>query len=127
MYYLNIDELLEIHESIISEFWWLWWIKDKQQLESILQHLQNIEYYPTIIDKLTHLFFGIIKFHCFNDWNKRTAIWAVTVYLELNDFIIPDIFVKLEDIAIWVAKWEITKDTLSIIFKTIFISFNFKF
>ncbi len=125
MHYINIDDLIQIHDSILEEFWWLKWIKDKQQLESILQHIKNNEYYPNVIEKTTHLFFWIIKFHCFNDWNKRTAIWVLTVFLELNWYIIPDIFVKFEDIAIWVAKWEIDKKTLTIIIKTIFISFKF--
>ncbi len=124
MYYLSLNDLLQIHKNIINEFWWLWWVKDKQQLESILTHIQNNNYYPNFSSKLTHLFFWITKFHCFNDWNKRTAIWAVTVFLEFNKIKIPNIFVKLEDTAIWVAKWEIDKITLEKIFKTILISFN---
>jgi hypothetical protein len=33
----------------------------------------------------------------------------------------------MEDIAVWVAKWEIAKDDLKKIFKSMFISFNVKY
>jgi death-on-curing protein len=69
------------------------------------------------------LFFGIIKFHCFNDGNKRTAIWSLGLFFEINDFEIPAFFTKMEDIAIWVAKDEISKDDLKKLLKSILISF----
>lgn len=127
MIYLGTEDVLFIHNKIIQTFWWLPWIKDKQQIESILQHIQNDVYYNWIIEKSIHLFFGIIKFHCFNDWNKRTSIWALNVFWELNNIEIEDIYVKLEDIAIWVAKWEIKKEDLKVIFRSIMISFWYTF
>jgi death-on-curing protein len=47
---------------------------DKGKLESILQHIQNDDYYQTFEEKLTHLVFASNKFHCFQDGNKRIAI-----------------------------------------------------
>ena len=125
MYFLDVNEVLYIHDKIIGEFWWLSGIKDLGQIESILQHIQNDEYYKSFVTKLTHLFFWIIQFHPFNDGNKRTAILVTTIFLEMNDCVIPDIFVKLEDIAVWVAKWEIDKDTLEKFLKTLLISFDY--
>ena len=124
MYYLDLKDVLLIHNEILKKYWWLAWVKDEQQIWSVLQHIQNDEYYKWIIEKSCHLFFWIIKFHCFNDWNKRTSIWVLSIFWETNNINIPDLFVKLEDIAIWVAKWEITKEELRIIFKSIFISFS---
>ena len=124
MNYLEIDDILNLHDEILKEFWWLKWIKDKQQLESVLQHIQNNAYYENIIEKSTHLLFSIIKFHCFNDWNKRTAIWSLWLFWEINNISIPSLFVKLEDIAIWVAKNEISKEDLKKIIKSILISFD---
>lgn len=123
MKYLKTKDIINIHNDILKEFWWLMWVKDKQQIESILQHIQNDKYYKNIIEKWTHLFFWIIKFHCFNDWNKRTAISALWLFFEINDIKIPSLFVKLEDIAIWLAKNEITKNELKNIIKSILISF----
>jgi prophage maintenance system killer protein len=51
---------------------------DMGQLESVLEHIQNDDYYPTFADKLTHLFFCTCKFHCFLDGNKRIAITLCT-------------------------------------------------
>lgn len=123
MNFLSIEDILNLHNEILLKFWWLSWVKDKQQLESILQHIQNDEYYLDFLDKATHLFFWIIKFHCFNDGNKRTAIWSLWLFFEINDYEIPAFFTKMEDIAIWVAKNEISKEELRKIIKTILMSF----
>jgi len=84
MIYLEVNDILFIHNEFIEKFWWLWWVKDIQQIESILQHIQNDEYYKWIIEKSCHLFFWIIKFHCFNDGNKRTSIWTLNIFWKLN-------------------------------------------
>ncbi len=123
MNYLSIDDIIDLHNEILLEFWWLAGVKDKQQLESVLQHIQNDEYYGSFIEKSTHLFFSIIKFHCFNDGNKRTAIWSLWLFFEVNNFEIPSLFTKMEDIAIWVAKNEISKEELQKIIKSTLISF----
>lgn len=34
---------------------------DTGKLESVLAHIQNDDYYPTFIDKLTHLFFAPVN------------------------------------------------------------------
>lgn len=47
---------------------------DFERLESVLCNIQNDDWYPTFVDKLTHLFFSTCQFHCFADGNKRLAI-----------------------------------------------------
>ena len=39
------------------------------------------DWYPTFVDKLTHLFFCTCQFHCFSDGNKRLAITLSTLFL----------------------------------------------
>lgn len=36
---------------------------DLGRLDSVLQNIQNDDYYPTFVDKLTHLFFCTCEFH----------------------------------------------------------------
>ena len=48
---------------------------DLGQLDSVLQNIQNNEYYPTFADKMTPLFFCTCKFHCFQDGGANT--WRV--------------------------------------------------
>jgi death-on-curing protein len=72
--YFDVNLALNIHDKIIKKSGGLSGIKDKGQLESVLQNIQNDIYYPVIYDKLTHLIFGVNKFHCFFDGNKRTRV-----------------------------------------------------
>ncbi len=127
MNYLDVHDVINLHNNILEIFWWLSGIKDKQQIDSILQHIQNDDYYKNIVEKATHLFFWLINFHCFNDGNKRTAIWSLGLFLEINNIFIPSFFVKMEDIAIWVAKGNIKKEELHNILESIFISFNIQY
>ena len=46
---------------------------DTGKLESVLAHIQNDDYYPTFIDKLTHLFFCTCEFHCFADFVRTIS------------------------------------------------------
>lgn len=40
---------------------------DFGKLESVLYNIQNDDWYPTFVDKLTHLFFCTCQFHSFAD------------------------------------------------------------
>ena len=66
--YLTIEQAIEIHKLTVkisgggSDG-----ILDSGRLESVLQHIQNDDYYPTFEDKLTHLVFSANKFHYFED------------------------------------------------------------
>lgn len=102
--YFTPEEVIFIHDRLLKTFGGLSGMKNIGQLESLLFHIQNDVYYPTIIEKSAHLFFGIIQFHCFNDGNKRTAVVSLDNFLKLNDIIIEDLIIKMEDIAIGTAK-----------------------
>ena len=60
---------------------------DLGRLESVLQNIQNDDYYPTFDDKLTHLFFCVCEFHCFADGNKRLAITLSAQFLLFNEWV----------------------------------------
>jgi death-on-curing protein len=53
-----------------------------------LCHIQNDDYYPTIVDKVTHLLHSIACFHCFSNGNKRGAVAASAEFLFLNRYIL---------------------------------------
>lgn len=83
-------------------------------LESILTHIQNDIYYPTIEEKITHLVYAINKSHCFIDGNKRTSIALGAFLLELNglDFLVNKFFIEMENICVLVADNYIEKELL---------------
>jgi death on curing protein len=89
-------------------------ILNKGQIESILDHLRNDDYYPSFIKKLTHLFFSLNKFHCFEDGNKRIAISAGALFLNLNGYVfrIAEFIQEMENISYHVANGKINKEFL---------------
>lgn len=87
---------------------------DFGRLESVLYNIQNDKWYPTFIDKLTHLFFCICQFHCFADGNKRLAITLSTLFLLQNGYlgIAQTFLAKTENISLNVAAGKIDKELL---------------
>ena len=83
--YITFEEALETHQKTVEksgggdarEL-------DTGKLDSVLQHIQNDDYYPSFLDKLVHLFFCSCKFHCFTDGNKRIAITLSALFLLKN-------------------------------------------
>lgn len=84
------------------------------KLESVLEHIQNDDYYPTMEDKLTHLFFSANKFHCFADGNKRIAITLCVQMLLFNGYLYcaTEFLSEMENISYHVAAGNIDKDLL---------------
>ena len=60
---------------------------DFGKLEGVLCNIQNDDWYPTFVDKLTHLFFCTCQFHCFADGNKRLAITLSALFLLQNGYL----------------------------------------
>lgn len=121
--YPDIEKLIEFHKQLIQiwldtwewwSFWFLWW-KDKTDLQSIIDFIKNDDYYPHLIDKITHLMYSVNKNHIFADWNKRSSIYFSAYFLSLNIFdntLVEKYIRELEDIAVLVADNKISKDVL---------------
>lgn len=94
---------------------------DFGKLESVLYNIQNDDWYPTFVDKLTHLFFCTCQFHSFADGNKRLAITLSTLFLLLNGYLsIAETFLaKTENISLNVAASKIDKELLHKIMEAI--------
>lgn len=87
---------------------------DFNKLESVFLNIQNDDWYPTFIDKITHLFFCTCNFHCFADGNNRLAITLSTLFLLQNGYLaIANTFLaKMESISLNVAAGKIDKPLL---------------
>ena len=113
--YITLEQAIEIHRKTVlysgggalGHF-------DLGRLESVLQHIQNDDYYPTFVDKITHLFFCTCEFHCFEDGNKRLAITLSAYFLLLNGYmaVAKDFFCITENISYQVAAGKIDKELL---------------
>ena len=113
--YITLEEALAIHlKTVENSGGGLTQCIDSRKLESVLCHIQNDDYYPEFVDKLTHLFFCACQFHCFADGNKRIAITLSTQFLLKNGylFIAKDFIPKMENISYHVAAGKISKELL---------------
>ena len=113
--YITLDEAIEIHRKTIEKsgggavghF-------DLGRLDSVLENIQNDDYYPSFVDKLTHLFFCTCEFHCFEDGNKRLAITLSAQFLLSNGYMATAsaFFRNMENISYHVAAGKIEKELL---------------
>ncbi|EXF27851.1 death-on-curing protein [Finegoldia magna ALB8] len=113
--YLTLDQAKIIHNKTIQySGGGTYEALDVGKLDSVLQHIQNDDYYPSFVDKLTHLFFCTCQFHCFADGNKRLAITLSVQFLLLNGYmgIAKNFMVITENISYHVAAEKIDKELL---------------
>lgn len=113
--YLTLEQVIDIHAKTVevSGGGTLGHL-DLGKLESVLQNIQNDDYYPAFEDKLTHLFFSACKFHCFQDGNKRIAITLCAQMLLLNGYMYctSSFLREMENISYHVAAGRIDKKLL---------------
>lgn len=122
VYIKDIEEVIEIHRKTIevsgggSEG-----VLAIGSLNAALDHIQNDLYYPTFIDKLTHLVFAANKNHCFQDGNKRISITLGSIFLLKNGYLIAAqrFLYKMETISYHLAAGRIDKDFLHEIIESI--------
>ncbi|MDV6340949.1 type II toxin-antitoxin system death-on-curing family toxin [Nitrosomonas sp. Is24] len=113
--YLTLEQIIDIHAKTVevSGGGALGHL-DLGKLESVLQHIQDDDYYPTFEEKLTHLFFSACKFHCFQDGNKRIAITLSAQMLLFNGYLycVSSFLREMENISYHVAAGNIDKELL---------------
>ena len=113
--YLTIDQAIETHAKTVDKSGGgAMGHLDVGQLESVLHHIQNDEYYPTFESKLTHLFFSSNKFHSFEDGNKRIAITLCLQMLLINGYLYctGSFMRQMENVSHHVAAGNIGKELL---------------
>lgn len=113
--YLTLKQAIDIHAKTVevSGGGTLGHI-ELGKLESVLQNIQNDDYYPSFEEKLTHLFFSACKFHCFQDGNKRIAITLSAQMLLFNGYMycVSSFLREMENISYHVAAGNIDKELL---------------
>ncbi|HOD17749.1 MAG TPA: type II toxin-antitoxin system death-on-curing family toxin [Candidatus Cloacimonadota bacterium] len=113
--YINLKEALLTHKLTIEKSGGgNSGVLNDGQLDSILENIQNDDWYPTFEEKLTHLIFSVCKCHCFADGNKRIAIVLGFEFLLINGyyFAMTNFLEDMENISYHVAAGNIDKDLL---------------
>ncbi len=125
IYIEDIEEVKNIHQKTITvSGGGTNGILDTGLLEAAIEHIQNDLYYPTFIDKLTHLFFTANKSHCFQDGNKRIAISLGSMFLLKNGYLeaAQRFLYKMEAISYHLAAGRIDKKLLHKIINSVVYS-----
>ncbi|MCX6877535.1 MAG: Fic family protein [Verrucomicrobia bacterium] len=113
--YLTIETAVEVHAKTVAvSGGGALGAIDLSALMGVLEHIQNDDYYPTLEEKLTHLFFCACKFHCFQDGNKRIAITLCAQMLLYNGYMycVGQFMREAENISYHVAAGNISKNLL---------------
>lgn len=109
---LSIQDICAMHEQIIESTGGDQGIHDLGLLESAIRNIDQTfdgkELYPTLFDKAGQLFYSLVKNHAFKDGNKRTAIWVLQFYLNLNNYKLYVTDDELTTLALKAAKSEYT-------------------
>ena len=88
MIYLSIEQVIELHDSIVHQFGGLLGIREKGLLESALavpmMAVFGEELHKSVYNKAAAYLFYIARNHPFLDGNKRAATASALAFLRIN-------------------------------------------
>lgn len=119
--YFDLQHAVGVHDWIIENTGGRPGANDLGLLDSLLNHIQNDDYYPSFEEKLLHLVYAVNKSHAFADGNKRSSIALGAYFLELNGYAycVRHFVLSMENIAVWVAEGKICKELLGKILESL--------
>ncbi|MBM3700021.1 MAG: type II toxin-antitoxin system death-on-curing family toxin [Actinobacteria bacterium] len=86
---LDTDQVLYLHNLMCDATGGFPGIRDLAGLESAIYHayasFEGKDLYKTIEEKAARQAYGIIRNHPFTDGNKRTGLFVMLVFLEINN------------------------------------------
>jgi death on curing protein len=86
--FLDLDEVLEIHALQLEEYGGMAGVRDQGLLESAVEQPRATAFgellHGDLFEMAAAYLFHIVKNHAFLDGNKRTALLAALVFLDIN-------------------------------------------
>lgn len=115
MNYLEVQEVLDIHNLVLARSGGMEGVRNAQAIEYCIADLYvfDKEVYPHLHDKASNLMFNLSRSHVFTDGNKRTAHACTEIYLMKNGYELIEKDSIQENIINEVAQGNIEKDELS--------------
>ena len=115
MYYISLDEVLELYQSrIVETSDSPMGLLNRSGLESAVAQPRMTsggqDCYPTVIEKAVALCFSLIQNHPFIDGNKRVGHAAMEAFLILNGYEIDATVDIQEQIILGVASGDVSRD-----------------
>ncbi len=119
--FLTIEHIAVIHKRMIDEFGGDTAIRDQGLLESAAAmpgaQFEGKRLHSTLAEMAAAYLFHICRNHPFVDGNKRTALTAAEIFLQLNDAMLKATNKELEKLTIGVAEGTISKEQAMEFFK----------
>ena len=115
--FLEIADILDIHQILIEQFGGMPGVRDEGLLESAVSQPKASFFgellHPTIYQQAAAYLYHLAKNHPFLDGNKRTAYGAMEAFLRLNGYNLDLSNEEAYNMVIRVAQGEMTKEDLS--------------
>ena len=116
MIWLSFEQILYLHSELINATGGSDGLRDENLLRSALlapmQTYNEIELFPSLIDKAARLACGLTQNHPFIDGNKRIGAHAMLVILKLNGISLEYTQQELSAVFLQLAAGEIDFDEL---------------
>jgi len=116
--FLTLDEVLSLHEEQIRLFGGSSGVRDVGLLQSAMGSAAatfgGVFLHETIFEMAAAYLYGICRNHPFLDGNKRTAVSAALVFLELNDIEIEAAENDFYDLVLGVAEGRVSKAAVAV-------------
>ncbi len=128
MYYIELERAQNIHrETIRVSGGGEEGIINIGSLDSVLEFIQNDDYYPTFETKLIHLIYSVNKNHSFLDGNKRLSITLGTEFLLINGYLrcMGKFLSEMENVSYHLAAGKISYELLSKIIHSLLYENNY--
>ncbi len=90
MIWLRADDVIRLHSRLIRQTGGMDGLRDRDGLEAALaapfQSFDGIDLFPTEIEKIVRLGYGLASNHVFVDGNKRIGALSMQLLLQLNGY-----------------------------------------
>lgn len=117
MIFLTVEEVIQIHDELVSKYGGLHGIRDMGLLVSAIEMPKATmfgEYlHESIFDKASAYLFHIVCNHAFLDGNKRTGAASTLIFLSQNGYAIKFDMKEFEDLICEVAQGKASKEVIS--------------
>lgn len=117
MIYLTQEQILLIHSAVIDETGGNHGVRDHHALATLddlpRQKAFGKELYPTLFHKAAVYARNIIGAHPFIDGNKRTAMSAAGIFLELDEYVLDTKEGEIEKFALRIIAQKLSLDAIA--------------
>jgi death-on-curing protein len=112
MFYLEVDDIVAVHDYIVMQTDGLAGLRDKNLLASAIMRPRTTiggdEVYEDVFAKAAALLEAIANYHPFIDGNKRTSVAAASLYLFAHGISLKFTNTEYEELALKVVAKEMT-------------------